>query len=246
MTYALSIVLGLIMGSFLSMLIPRLHHDEKGILLGRSHCPQCKKTLRAAELIPLLSYLIQRGKCKHCRKTIPFWYPLIELSTALSFLWMAFRFENPLEIGLWSLLMWVFLYIFFYDLRYKEIHDIIMIPGILMAFAFSFILGDPISSLIGGAIGLGFFGLQFVASRGKWLGSGDLLIGSYLGLVLGWELTLVALVCSYFIGSIIGITLMSIGKAKGKTQLALGPFLVLGSMIAFAWGEPIINWYLGL
>ncbi|MFT7184445.1 MAG: leader peptidase (prepilin peptidase)/N-methyltransferase [Oceanicoccus sp.] len=246
MTLALAIVLGLIFGSFLSMLIPRLHNEEKGIVKGRSHCPKCKKTLTVFELIPVLSYVIQGGKCKHCKKPIAAWYPVIELSTALTFLWMAIRFEAPWEAGLWALLMWVMLYIFFYDLRYKEIHDIVMIPGILTAFAFSFFIGDPLSSLIGGAIGLLFFGTQYVISKGKWLGSGDLLIGAFMGLMLGWQLTLVALFAGYVIGSIIGVGLLATKKANGNTQLPLGPFLVMGSMIAFAWGDLIINWYLGL
>ena len=246
MNIALFIVFGLIMGSFLSMLIPRLHNEEKGIINGRSHCPKCKKTLGIFELIPLLSFLIQGGRCKNCKKTIALWYPLIELSSTLIFLWMALHFASPLEAGLWSLLMWVLLYIFFYDLRYKEIHDIVMLPGLGLAFVFSFILGDPLSSLIGGGIALSFFGIQYLASNGRWLGSGELLIGSFIGLMLGWQLTLVALFLSYVIGSLIGIGLILSGKAKAQTSLPLGPFLVVGSMIAFAWGDLIINWYLGL
>jgi prepilin signal peptidase PulO-like enzyme (type II secretory pathway) len=246
MIITLSILLGLIMGSFLSMLIPRLHFGEKGIVKGRSKCPKCKNTLTVFELIPVLSYVLQAGKCKHCKKTISAWYPVIELSTALTFLWMALTFEAPLEAALWALLMWVLLYIFFYDLRYKEIHDVVMIPGIILAFAFSFVIGDPLSSIIGGAIGLAFFGIQYVVSRGKWLGSGDLLIGSFMGLMLGWQLTLVALFTGYVLGSIVGIFLICTGKAKGNTSLPLGPFLVTGSMIAFSCGDLIINWFLGL
>lgn len=243
---ALAIVFGLTMGSFLSMLIPRLHHEEKGIITGRSQCPQCKKTLSFFELIPVLSFVAQRGKCRNCDKRIAWWYPAIELSTAFTFLWMAVLFESPLQIAAWCALMWVFLYIFFYDLRYKEIHDVIMFPALLLAFGLSFVTGDPLSSIIGAAIGLAFFGIQFVASKGRWLGSGDLLIGTYMGLVLGWEYTLVALFASYILGSCIGIYLLASKKADRNTALPLGPFLVAGSMIAFAYGDSLIKVFIGL
>jgi len=243
---ALAIVFGLIMGSFLSMLIPRLHNEEKGIIAGRSHCPNCKKTLSALELIPVLSFILQAGKCRKCKKQISWWYPLIELSTALTFFWMSITFQSALDVALWSILMWVLLYIFFYDLRYKEVHDIIMFPALILAFAFSFVLGDPLDSIIGTAVGLSFFGIQFLASKGRWLGSGDLLIGTYMGLLLGWQNTLVALFLSYILGSSVGIYLLASKKADRNTALPLGPFLVVGSMIAFVYGELLIKLFLGL
>lgn len=243
---ALAIAMGLILGSFLSLLIPRLHHEEKGIVKGRSQCPECKNTLGVLELIPVLSFFIQVGKCRHCKNPISWWYPIIELSTAATFLWMALRFEDPLTVAMWCAMMWVLLYIFFYDLRYKEIHDLVLFPALFAAFGFSFYVGDPVSSLIGGSIGLLFFGVQFLASRGRWLGSGDLIIGAYMGLMLGWEWMLVALFSAYMLGSIVGVGLMVTGRAQGKTALALGPFLVVGSMIAFACGDALINLYLGL
>lgn len=246
MIQILALALGLIMGSFLSMLIPRLHNGEKGIITGRSKCPLCKKILGALELIPFFSYLFQGGQCKECKKKIPAWYPAIEVTMALGFLGITYYFDTLMEMGLWAVLYWIFLYIFFYDLRYKEIHDIVLIPGIILALIFSFFIGDPLSSLIGAGIAILFFGTQFLVSRGKWLGSGDIFIGAFMGLVLGWELTLVALFVSYILGSVIGVGLLIFNHAKGETAVPLGPFLVLGSVIAFLCGEQMIQFYLGL
>ncbi len=238
--------LGLIMGSFLSMLIPRLHNDEKGIVKGRSHCFHCKKTLSVSELIPLVSYLIQGGKCKHCRKSIPAWYPIIELTTAITFVVLFFEFLDP---TLWLINIFYFsvlLFILFYDLRYKEIHDAVMLPAIVVALILSIFTGNVVSSMIGGGIGFGFFALQYFASQGRWIGAGDMRIGAFIGLMLGWQLTLLALMLSYIFGSLISIALLVSGKADRKTAIPLGPFIVVGTMLAFFFGEKLIWLYLNL
>lgn len=238
--------LGLIMGSFLSMLVPRLHHDEKGIIKGRSQCFHCKKTLSASELIPVISYLIQGGKCKHCGKSIPAWYPIMELTTAVTFAVLYFLFPDPV-IWLSNIFFFsVLLFILFYDLRYKEIHDAVMLPAIVIAIILSIFLGDPVSSMIGAGIGFGFFALQYFASQGRWIGAGDMRIGAFMGLMLGWQLTFLALVLSYIFGSLISIALLLTGKADRKTALPLGPFLVVGTMLAFFFGTEILEIYLNL
>lgn len=242
--FAMSMVLGLIVGSFLSMLIPRLHNDEKGIVFGRSHCSRCKHVLTAKELIPLVSYLVQGGKCKKCKKSIGAVYPLTELATALTFgALFAYTMYWP-EFLIYAILFSILIFIFVYDLRYKEIHDAVMLPGIFLAFAASFLVGDPISSLIGAAIGVGFFGIQWLISRGQWVGSGDMRIGAFMGFMLGWEKMILALVFAYILGSIIGVALLASKKADRKTALPLGPFLVAGTVVAFFWGQNLIEWYL--
>lgn len=236
-------VLGLIVGSFLNMLIPRLHENTGGILNGRSQCQKCKIRLGALELIPVLSYLGLRGRCRKCKKAISFWYPLIELVTALSFIALTL-YTTDLITWIFQLLLFsVLLFILFYDLRYKEIHDAVMLPGIAVAFIYSVLSGFPTSALIGGAIGFSFFALQYFASKGRWIGSGDLRIGAFMGLMLGWPSTLVALMTSYIIGSFTGILLLLSGKADRKTALPLGPFLVLGTLIAFFWGTELWSWF---
>lgn len=242
--FAMSMVLGLIVGSFLSMLIPRLHNDEKGIVFGRSHCSRCKHVLTAWELIPLVSYLVQGGKCKKCKKSIGAVYPLTELATAITFGALFAHTMYWPEFLIYSILFSILIFIFIYDLRYKEIHDAVMLPGIFLAFAASFVVGDPINSLIGAAIGVGFFGIQWLISRGQWVGSGDMRIGAFMGFMLGWEKMILALIFAYILGSIIGVALLASKKADRKTALPLGPFLVTGTVVAFFWGQNLIEWYL--
>lgn len=237
---------GLLVGSFLSMLIPRLHFEEKGIVSGRSHCANCKKTLRARDLIPLFSYLWLRGKCQACKKTISFWYPVTELVSALLFAALYLQVQN------WELFMWlaphffVLLFIFFYDLRYQEIHDAVMLPAIVFAFIATFWIGDVRSGLIGAAVGVVFFGLQYLVSRGKWIGSGDLRIGAFMGFMLAWPMTLLAIMVSYVIGSIVSLYLLATKAATAKTAIPLGPFLVAGTVLAFFFGDPILELYLSI
>lgn len=237
-----SVLIGLIVGSFLSMLIPRLHYSEAGIFIGRSHCAKCKHKLSAINLIPIFSFLIQRGKCSFCQTKISPIYPIIELTTAVTFLVLSFQKNLIINAILFSILI----FIFFYDLLYKEIHDAVMIPGILLAFIFSIYLGSYASSIYGAAIGIGFFGLQWLISKGKWLGSGDIRIGAFMGLMLGWQLILVAIMSAYLLGTIYSLYLLATKQASQKTAIPLGPFLSFGSAIAFFYGSTIIDQYLNL
>ncbi|MFA6024533.1 MAG: prepilin peptidase [Candidatus Gracilibacteria bacterium] len=225
------------------MLIPRLHKGETGIVKGRSHCPNCKTVLRPQDLVPLLSFLALRGRCKSCKKPISWWYPLTELSSGLLLALLYFQVQN------WELFaflvpnFFVLLFIFFYDLRYKEIHDAIMLPAILYAFVANFWIGDIQSAAFGGAIGIGFFGLQYLISRGRWLGSGDIRIGAFMGFMLGWPFTPLAIFMAYILGSTVGIFLLLSKKANGKTAVPLGPFLAAGTVLAFFLGDPILDLY---
>lgn len=240
------ILSGLILGSFLSVLIERLHSGEGGILTGRSHCANCKHKLSAGNLIPLLSYLIQKGRCEFCKKKISIFYPALELSAAILFLLLFSVSPNLTFFILKASLFLVLIFIFFYDLRYKEIHDAVMIPAIIWAFILSFFFANPTESIYGGILGAAFFSLQWLASRGKWVGSGDIRIGAFMGLMLGLKLCAAALIFSYIMGSTVGIFMMVMKKVKPGTQIPFGPFLSVGTIISFFFGERIIAWYLNL
>lgn len=242
--YSLLFVLGLTLGSFLSVLIHRIHEGKKGIWLGVSSCPNCDKKLGPHELIPLFSYLLQKGKCRKCKKHIAWHYPTLELTTGILFVGMALAGFNPLSLYLFYGLVLVF--IFFYDILYLEIPDSIMLPAIVVAAIASFC---PLTlawhdALLGAAILSGFFLLQILISKGKWLGGGDIRIGAFIGLILGWQLTILATFLSYLIGSIISLTLLGMGLVSRKTMIAFGPFLVLGTLIALFYGTDLIDWYL--
>jgi prepilin signal peptidase PulO-like enzyme (type II secretory pathway) len=244
--YLMLFVLGLVFGSFLSVMIHRIHTGKGGIIFGTSQCPHCKKKLGPAELIPVFSYLIQGGKCKKCKKMISWHYPTLELSAGLLFLAMGLVGLAPLPLYLFYGLVLIF--IFFYDILYLEIPDHIMFPAIIVAFFAAFLPEtlDIKDALIGAAILLIFFAAQILLSKGKWLGGGDLRIGAFMGLILGWQLTLLATFSSYIIGSVISVGLLASGQVSRKTMIAFGPFLVLGTLVALFYGPQLIDWYLKL
>ena len=244
LTPTIATAFGLIFGSFLSMLIPRLHHGQKGIVTGRSQCPACKHVLGAAELIPLFSFLLQRGRCKACKKPISFWYPATELTLLALSLGLAYLSPDPKEWLTLFPLVFVICFVFIYDLRYKEIHEAVLIPGILYAVlwgAFTHTWQDLALAMGFAAL---FFGLQFLLSKGRWIGSGDIEIGLFMGAILGWPLILPGIFLSYLLGSLIGSALLLTKKARGESALPLGPFLMVGTVLSFVWGEKLISLYL--
>lgn len=237
--------LGLTLGSFLSVVIYRMHARKKGMLWGRSACPRCAHVLRATELVPLLSYLWQAGRCRHCGQSIGWHYPVLELSTGLMFMAMAGSGLTPLPLYLFYGL--ILLFIFFYDLLYMEIPDEVMLPSIAIALAGAAYGTIPLGdALMGSVLVSGFFLLQILLSKGKWLGGGDLRIGAFLGLILGWQASLVALFVSYLVGSVISVTLLVTGRLTRKSQVPFGPFLVIGTLTALFYGDLLIQRYLEL
>lgn len=254
----LSLITGLALGSFMMVLIPRLYYGEKGILLGRSHCPQCKHSLTIKNLVPLVSFILQKGKCIYCEKKISLIYPIVEIVTAFTIFTLFVSTSTTLleEISFLSVALFILLgihlfaliFTFFYDLLYYEISDVILIPAIVIALLQTVLPPNTIfptllQGLIGASIPLIIFMLQIVLSKGKWLGLGDLRIGLYMGLLLGIEKTVLALIITYMLGALIAIILLVSKKATKKTPLPFGPFLVSGTIIALFLGDIIVNWY---
>lgn len=246
-------LLGIAFGSFANVIIMRLRTGEKGIMTGRSHCPKCQHLLHFFDLIPLFSWLFLKGKCRYCSQPIAKQYPLIELILGLifAFVYLGFVFSG---IQNWFYLIWL-LFIFFtlflifvYDFLYMEIPDEISLPTILILFGFTFFPFTPTwqAAFAGASIPLLFFGVQFVVSKGKWIGEGDFRLGIIMGLILGWKLTIVALCFAYILGSIIGVFVLSLKIKKLSSQLPFGPFLILGTILSLIWGTQALNWYWGL
>ncbi len=242
----LILVFGISIGSFLNAVIWRLHTKE-GFLRGRSYCPKCKAYIRARDLVPLLSYILLRGKCRDCKKKISWQYPIVELITGLAFLLLYFKFSLEAEFFVYCVLTTFLIIVFVFDLKHYLILDRVMLPAALVAIAGSIILGfGLIDILIGAIIGGGFFWLQYVLSRGKWIGGGDIRLGAVMGLMLGWKILLAALFVSYLIGSIIGLILVASSKKKWQSRLPFGVFLTISTFLAFIWGSEIVSWYISL
>lgn len=247
--YILTSILGLCMGSFINALVWRTH--EKLELLKDCHsvCPACRSNIAWYDLIPLLSFLILGGKCRRCGAKISWQYPLAELGMGLLFL-AAAVFANSFTfltvINWWILGFLVF--IFLYDLKYGEILDsATLLPAAVLFFLFGLLgLADWQDMLFGAAFGAGWFLFLYIISKGVWIGGGDIRLGFFMGIILGWPYILVAFFVAYIIGAFISLILMALKKKNMKSRTAFGTYLVFGTVITMFWGKQITEWYLGL
>lgn len=248
--YSFIFIFGTILGSFLNCVIYRLEIGGN-FLKGRSFCPHCKHILNWQDLIPVLSFLILKGKCRYCQRKISFQYPLVELSTGISFL-LIFNSQNfPFSI-FYFLITGFLIIIFVYDLKHYLIPDSVIYPAIGTAFLYQLFriwnLGHwdlfRISDLGFGILPSLFLLAIILLSRGRWMGLGDFKLAILMGLILGWPKVLVALFLAFFIGAVIGVSLILAGKKTLKSEVPFGPFLVTGTLIAVLFGEKLINRYL--
>ncbi len=246
-------LLGLTVGSFLNCFIYRLDKKESS-LRGRSFCPQCKHELGTKDLVPVLSFLFLKGKCRYCSKKISFQYPLVELFFGFLFAFLlnyklnAFNILNVIDFVYLVVIFCFFAIIFVYDLKHFLILDKIVYPAIFITLLYNLInIQDLIYNHLPSAFGItAFFLIIFLLSRGKWLGFGDVKLAFLLGLFLGFPQVLVAFFLSFFSGAIIGVILILFKKKKLKSEVPFAPFLIIGAFIAFFWGSQILDWYLSL
>ena len=250
-------IFGLMVGSFLNAVIYRLNSGE-GIILPRSKCPHCQQQLKFLDLLPLLSFIFLKGKCRYCQVKISWQYPLVELFTAIIFVCGYFVYKVPLGIflatfdfgGLLPYLSFLvfscfLIIIFVYDLKHYLILDRISLPAFAIALFLNLLNGEAFSNLIiASLLVAGFFLLQFLISKGKWIGGGDIRLGLVIGAMLGWPRVLMALFLGYLIGSVVGLFLIITKKKQWQSQLPLGTFLALAALITLLWGNQIIFWYL--
>lgn len=249
---------GLIIGSFLNVLVYRLHMAEE-FFLGRSKCPHCEKKIRWFDNIPVLSFILLYSRCRDCKEKISWQYPLVEIFTGLFFIAIGWKFFDPNSLEAWITVLYYLLIssalivILVYDWLYMEIPTTILWTGVAMAIFFNLVLDWNMalvtrthSGVLAAFVSFVFFFLLSAISKEKWMGMGDAYLVIMLGLFLGWPEILLALFISFFIGSIYGLTVIIIGKKKLKSQIPLAPFLVLGTFVSVFFYSPIIKWYLSL
>lgn len=244
---------GASIGSFISASVYRMRKKET--ILGRSHCPKCGFGLEFFDLFPIFSYIFLRGKCRKCKKGIELSDFIVEIASGILFAFAFFyRWVWSADAEAFSLLIirdWIFLggliFLFIYDFKYRILPDKITLPLIIILFVYNIFLGVSVYSLLlGVVIGGGFFFLQWLVSRGKWVGGGDIRMGALLGAGLGFPGVILALFLAYIFGGIVSGILLAIKKVTPKTEIAFGTFLAVGGGIALFWGDWIINFYLGL
>ncbi len=248
--YSFIFLFGLAIGSLLNCIIYRLEIEES-FLIGRSYCPHCKHILGWQDLIPVLSFLILKGRCRYCKKKISLHYPLVEFFTGILFiLVLHYASPNLLITGYWLLVTSFLIIIFVYDLKHYIIPDKIIYSAIGITFLYRLFEIQNLKSITNptlAAFGAGaFFVFIILISKGHWMGVGDVKLAFFMGLFLNFPNILVALFLAFFIGAIIGIGLILAGKKTLKSKIPFGPFLVAGTFLAMFFGQMVIDWYLHL
>lgn len=255
-------IFGLAIGSFLNAAIYRLEIGES-VAKGRSKCPKCGHILSWYELIPLVSFAIQKGICKKCKEKISWQYPIVEFFTAVLFLFAFLNFnfyKGPTFVGdqifgnisdivalVYMLVVFSFLVlIFIFDFKHYIIPNVAVYSIIAIAFFYNLIFnsGDMLFYILAALIVSGFFLFLFLISSGKWIGMGDVKYGVFMGLFLGWPSALVGLFLSYIFGAIVGVIMMTLKKKGLKSEIPFGPFLIVGAIMAYFYSGQILSWYL--
>jgi len=244
------VIIGLIIGSFTNCFIWRIHREES--FGGRSYCPKCRQLIAWYDNIPIFSFIFLKGRCRHCHQTISWQYPIVEFATALFFtLIFLKKFNDPqltiILIRDWLLII-TLIVVFVYDYRWRLVPLLIVWPMTALMFIFNILLGIIWwEILLWAVIAAGFFLIQYLVTKRRGLGEGDIWLGLLLGISFpnGGALLLIA-VLAYTLGAAISIFLLSRQQKTWKSKIALGPFLVFGAIITLIWGPTLINWYLGL
>ncbi|MBI2609381.1 MAG: prepilin peptidase [Deltaproteobacteria bacterium] len=244
------IILSLLIGSFLNVCIYRIPKKES-IILPRSHCPSCQKTLEVFDLIPIFSYLFLKGKCRFCKHPISFTYPLVEILTSLGSVFLFLNFSLSSVFFLYSFLFYVLVVITFIDLKHFIIPDVITLPNILLGFLLSLFGLSTTSSdsllgiLIGGGILYGMGTLYYVFTKKEGMGGGDIKLMAMLGAFLGSKAALFIILISSVLGAFGGFLILFVTRQSKETPIPFGPYIALASMIYIFYGELIIKWYFG-
>ena len=241
--------MGAAIGSFLNVCIVRLPQGASLVKPG-SHCPQCQSPIRFYDNIPLLSYLILRGKCRKCKVRISPRYFVVESLSAFMGLALFRTFGLSLEFAIYFIFFSALMVIIFIDLDTWTIPDIITLPGIVFGVAASFLLPriTLLQSLLGLLVGGGVLflvatGYQLLRKR-EGMGGGDIKLLAMIGAFLGLPGVIFTLFASSLAGSLAGTLLMLRDKSGGSTRIPFGPFLALAAMSYVFWGQTVIQWYL--
>lgn len=213
----------------------------------QTNCSKCNIKLKILDLIPVISFLSKKSKCRYCNKKIFNRYPLIELINIFLYLLIYFKFGFTLELIGYSILCSILIIVAIIDYHYQVIPDTLNIFSLVCAIAFHTVrtanISDFIQYLIGFLIGGGFLLLIAIITHGG-MGGGDIKLMAVLGLWLGWEFTIIILFLSFIIGGIISVLFILFKLKRRKDMIPFGPFIVLSTLITIFYGNNIINYYI--
>lgn len=227
---------GVFLGSFFNVLIDRLPKGQN-VLWGRSHCDHCKKTLRWHELIPIISYLLQGGACRRCRKPLSLQYPLIEFATGIVFFFVGGTyFGNMIHMISLLVIFSSFLVITVADSKFQIIPDSMLVVATcgIVALLYGTIPGNLVYVHALSALGAGgFFYALWYFTKGRGMGFGDVKLAFVLGLFLGYPTIVIALYIAFLTGAFLGVILIIVGSKKLKSKIPFGPYLIAGAVISY-------------
>jgi leader peptidase (prepilin peptidase)/N-methyltransferase len=244
-------VLGLLVGSFVNVLVYRVPR-QMPFGLERSRCVWCKGPIRARDNIPVISFVLLRGRCRRCGAPISPRYPLVEIGTATLFVLCAARFGADSSTAVAAVFCTLLLALALIDAKHFLLPDILTLPGLLIGLVLQpfFPTVEFIDALVGAVVGAGILilliNVWFWLRREEGMGLGDVNMLAMIGAFLGWQGVLVTLVAASFIGAVVGIVLVLARRLGFKSRLPFGAFLALGGLIALFWGQPLIALYLRL
>lgn len=235
---------GIIIGSFLNVCIYRIPL-KKNIVKTPSHCTQCGYRLQWYELIPIMSYLFLRGRCRKCGSKISIQYPIIEGLNGVLYVWVfLIHGLTPVSV-IYCLCVSALIVMSVIDFRtYMIPAGINIFLGIAGIIRVLYDFENYMDYIIGSVGVSGFLLLIYIITRGKGIGGGDIKLMAVIGLILGWKYNILAFVLGCILGSVIHLIRMRVSK-KDRV-LAFGPYLSAGIMIAILYGKPITDWYIGL
>ena len=245
-------VVGLAVGSFLNVVIHRVPRKES-VVRPRSRCPHCEAQIAERDNIPIVSWIVLRGRCRSCGTRIPVRYPLVEAATAVLFAAVAVRFGLTAELPAFCIFLGALLALALIDLEHfllpsRIIYSTLLIEAVVLGV--TAVVDQRWVTLehavIAGLVAfLTFFMIHFIYPAG--MAWGDLRLAGLIGFVLGWlgyQYVLVGLFLAFLSASIVGIALIAARRANGKTPIPFGVFLALGAVIAVLWGQPLAHLWL--
>ncbi len=251
MTMLFAFLFGAMVGSFLNVCIHRLPKEES-IVAPRSRCPACQSPIRPWDNIPLLSFVLLRGRCRACGHAISWRYPLVEALTALLFVLTVARFGVTLKSTFLLTFLCGLVVVSFIDLDHQIIPNAITLPGIPLGLIGGLLVREPplLDRLIGTLAGAGFLYLMLfyggVLYGQEAMGEGDLNLIALVGAFLGWKAVVVTILVACLVGSVLGLGLMALKRLGRRQHIPFGPFLSLGAVVGLLWGDRLVSWYFGL
>ena len=240
-------VFGAVVGSFLNVVILRLPNDDESIVFPGSHCPQCKTPLTWWENIPILSYMVLRGKCRTCKLSISLQYPLVEATMAVLAALLYRQFGLSVDFALYFVFCAALLVIIFIDIHHQIIPDRISLPGIAVGFAGSLFSASVtwqqsgLGILLGGGVLYAVAWSYYAVTKREGMGGGDIKLLAMIGAFLGWQSLLYVVFSSSLAGSMVGIFAMIRQRKGGLTRIPFGPFLALGALSYLLFQEQIVR-----